>query len=122
LESPTSAKKKVAQKKQAVNRARAGELEAPSLLVCDPDGNVAHSKPATVAVASMDGTIYDAEITPVSPVHCAAKNKKQKALFRASPKNGPLSGPPPVYIAAHDGEIRVPERWDFFIPEVNLAC
>jgi hypothetical protein len=100
------------------------------LFVCDPHGKVFESfqsKTSTVAepqvaVASMDGTIYDAKITPVSPVHCVANNKKQKALYRASPKLGPLAGPPPVYIADAGGEIQIPERWDFFIPEVGLSC
>jgi hypothetical protein len=124
-ESPTAAKKK------AVHRARVGEAVSKEwLFVCDPHGKVFESfqsKTSTVAepqvaVASMDGTIYDAKITPVSPVHCVANNKKQKALYRASPKLGPLAGPPPVYIADAGGEIQIPERWDFFIPEVGLSC
>jgi hypothetical protein len=116
-ESPTAAKKK------AIHRARIGEAVSSNVLVCDPDGAVAHAvAEPQVAVATMDGTIYDAKITPLSPVHCAAKNRKQKALYRASPKLGPLSGPPPVFVAAAGGEIQVPERWDFFMPEVGLSC
>jgi hypothetical protein len=115
--SPTAAKKKV------IHRARAGDKVSSNVLVCDPDGTVAEAVAGPqVAVASMDGTIYEAKITPLSPVHCAAKNKKQKALYRASPKNGPLAGPPPVFVAAAGGEIRIPERWDFFLPEVGLSC
>merc|ERR1719271_1187390 len=104
--SPTAAKKKV------IHRARVGDKASAHVLVCDPDGTVAEAvAEPQVAVASMDGTIYEAKITPLSPVHCAAKNKKQKALYRASPKNGPLAGPPPVFVADAGGEIRIPERW-----------
>merc|ERR1719201_2945545 len=61
LGSPTAAKKK------ALHRTRVGEAASSHLFVCDPHGTVAHSKPSTnVAVASLDGTIYDAKITAVS--------------------------------------------------------
>lgn len=121
--SPAPPASPAAAKKKALHRARSGEAAPAPVLVCDQHGTMEHAdtKPQ-VAVASIDGTIFDAKITPVSPVHCAANNKKQKALYRASPKLGPLSGPSIVFVAAPGGEIQIPERWDFFMPEVGLSC
>jgi hypothetical protein len=85
-------------------------------------GTTEQVKPEVV-VADKDGTIHAAHVTPKSPVHSAWDKKKQKALYRASPKAGPLFGASQVYTAYPSGRIEVPEDWNFFLPpaEVGVA-
>lgn len=120
LRSPTAAKKK------ALLLAK-GQAQPPSpVLVCDhagPIGTTAEVKPEVV-IAGQDGTIHAARVTPRSPVHSAYDKKKQKALYRASPKDGPIFGGTSVYTVSPNGQIDVPEDWNFFLPpqaEVGMA-
>jgi hypothetical protein len=118
LRSPTAAKKK------ALLLAK-GQLAPPSpVLVCDHAGPIceAEVKP-DVVVAGQDGTIHAARVTPRSPVHAAVDKKRQKALYRASPKAGPIFGSSSVYTVSPTGQVDVPEVWDFFLPpaEVGVA-
>ena len=44
---------------------------------------------AEVVVAAADGTIHEAHVKSLSPVHGHREKQKQKALFRSAPKNCP---------------------------------
>jgi len=111
-----------AERKKAMVRAlaarRAPDSSGP-VLACDKDGKLEqHNDSQEVVVAAADGTIHEAHVKSLSPVHGHREKQKQKALFRSAPKNCPS----PVMKAAQHGLIELGmEPWNFWHPEVGLA-
>lgn len=108
-------------KKQALRARRAREnagTEHP-VFACDHEGGLAvHDAREELVVASADGTIHQAHVRPISPVHSYKDKKIAKALYRSSPKHGPS----PVLTAAPDGLVELNlgrPAWNFWQPEVE---
>lgn len=123
--SPAPLRSPKAAKKKSLLLAKGQSAPPSPVLVCDHKGSIGTTdgKPEVV-IAGQDGTIHAARVTPRSPAHSALDKKKQKALYRASPKAGPIFGASAVYTVSPSGNIEVPEEWNFFLPphaEVGVA-